>query len=367
MLLLDRPSSVTGWFPPERGRLSVDGVTFRREDGSLHQWRGISCFLLFLRYMRGEDITPDLRWMRAFGFNMPRVMGPLPWAETPDYRIEHFDFVKFDAFLSLLESYGLRCNFSVAHYPHQNWKKFDAVIDDIARGHWCLVKERVNEPATKDKPDPVRDFPAYNGKVPTSYGWYESLYEEPNAIIPPVLDFGTIHTPRDSAWARKARHAQEVQSKTGKPWISDEPAKVVEPGFHYPGGKNDPHKTPNELVWHAAVCELWTPGFTYHCEAGKWGHVPSPGTLQVTCAERLRDDVFLKIDAHWQTGAYNRGGNSDSPVKNVFTEQNQIWIYTSLHEHEALSVCCGNETLVAQKGWRIVDSWANGTIARLER
>ncbi len=362
--LLPAKKKDTGLFPPEQGRLHVNGMTFRREDGSLHQWRGISCFLLFLRYCRGEDITPDLRWMRAFGFNTPRIFGPLPWKETPDYRIESFDFVKFDGFLSLLESYGLRCNFSVGHYPGVNWKKFDAVIDDIARGHWCLLKERVNEPRVGPKPDPIRDFPTQNGQVPTSFGWYESFYNEPTSIIPPVLDFGTIHITRDSAWHRKARHAQEIQAKTGRPWISDEPAKVVEPGFNYPGGKNDPAKTPIELCWHAAVCELWTAGFTYHCEEGKWGRVPTPGMLQHTCAERLRDDVFLKIDAHWQTGDYNGSHMTrTSPVDFI----PDIWAYSSLHEHEALSVRCATIPLKAINGWRIVDSWAGGTIARLER
>lgn len=350
-----------GMFPPEVGRLHIDGTTFRREDGGLFQWRGYSWFLGFLRYCRGDDITPDLRWMRAFGFNLPRVFGPLPWTETPDYRIEHFDFVKFDAFLSLLESYGLRCNFSVGHYPGVNWKKFDAVIDDLARGHWNLVKERVNEPRIGAKPDPIRDFPTHTGKVLTSYGWYESFYEN---IIPPVLDFGTVHIPRDAAWHRKARHVQELQAATKRPWISDEPAKVTEPGFSYPGGKNDPATTPNELVWHAAVCLLYTPGVTYHCEEGKWGRVPTHGMLQHTCAERLRDDVFLKIDAHWQTGAYNGSHHTTtSPVDFV----RDVWAYSSLHATEALAVRCAPIPLKAINGWRIVESWANGTIARLTR
>jgi hypothetical protein len=364
LLLLDTAES--GLFPPEQGALRIAGTHFYNGQ-ALAQLRGYSWFLGFLRYCRGENIGPDLRWMRAFGFNCPRVFGPLPWAETPDYRIEQFDFEKFYSFCTLLASQGLRVNFSVGHYPSVQWRWFDRQIDDIARQLWNLTKERVNEPHVGPKPDPVMDFPPVaERKTLTSYGYYKQYYNNAPGLDP-LLDFGTIHIQRDSAWHRKARHAQELQSFTGKPWWSDEPAKLTEPGFSYPGGKNDPLKTPSEIVWHAGVCYLWTSVFTFHCEEGKWGRVPTPGMLQHTCAEAVRDQVFLKIGPEWQTGEYNRGGNGDSPVDNAFTEQNQIWTYTSLHAHKALSVRCGNIPLKAINGWRIADSWANGTLAWLER
>ncbi len=367
LLLLDGTPNV-GLFPPEMGRLRIDGTTFRHEDGSLHQWRGYSWFLGFYRFCNGEDVTPDLRWLRQMGFNNVRLFGPLPWKEI-NYKVEDFRFDLLPRFFDLLASYGLRCNWSLAHYEHtaneayvQRWFNFAQDYDLVS------FAEGVNEPHVgKTKPDPgdlLYDISTY--RVRTSYGYYKEAMDG-NPGWPPVLDFGTIHIPRDSAWPRRARMSQECQQATEVPWISDEPAKLVEPGFDYPGGKNDPKHTPDEMVWHAAVCMLWTPGFTFHCEEGKWGRVPTPGMLQHTCAERVRDDVFKKMGAHIQVGDYNRGGNSDSPVKNVYTDENQIWVYTSLHEHEAWSVCCGDEKLVAQNGWTIVDSWANGTLARLER
>ncbi len=362
LLLLDTDAP-TGLFTPERGRLRIDGTTFRTEDNALWQWRGFSCFLLFLQYCRGESIAPQMQFLRAFGFNIPRVFGPLPWVETPDYRLEDFDFVKFDQFLSLLESQGLRCNFSVGHYPHDNWPRFDAQIDEIAKGHWNMLKERVNEPHVGPKPDPLT-FTSH--RLLTSYGLYKSYYNNPS-VMPPVLDFGTIHIQRDSAWHRKARHAQEMQHATNKPWISDEPAKMTEPGFEYPGGKNDPGETPIEMAWHAGVCCLWTPGCTVHTEEGKWGRVPQPGMLQYSVCEVVRDDVWKQVDASWQTGEYNRGGNGDSPVDNAFTEQNQIWTYSSLHPDRALSVRCGHIPLKATDGWHITEAWCDGTMATLER
>lgn len=349
------------------GPLHVEGTTFRQQDGTLFQWRGYSWFLGFLRYCRGEDVTRDLRWMQAFGFNIPRVFGPLPefWP-TPDYRFESFQWDKLHRFFDLLAAHGMYCNWSIGHYQHPALAEHVHRWYDIASQHSNVIAELVNEPHVgKEKPDPLTMLHGVKRRgVLTSYGLYGKYYDKAEGLDP-VLDFGTVHIQRDSAWHRKARHAQELQDATGKPWISDEPAKVVEPGFSYPGAKNDPAKTPMELVWHAAVCDLWTPGFTYHCEEGKWGRTPTLGMLQHTCAETLRDQVFTKIDASWQTGEYNRGGNGDSPVDNAYTEENQMWTYTSLHDGKALSVRCGNIPLTAINGWRIVDSWANGTIARL--
>lgn len=360
LLLTDRLNA-RSLFPAEVGRLHIEGKTFRTSTGALWQWRGYSWFLGFLRYCRGEDITPDLRWMRAFGFNIPRVFGPLPWKETPDYRLEGFDFRKFDAFLSLLESYGLRCNFSVGHYPHSGWASFDQQIDNIASGHWNLVKERVNEPHVGQKPDPLTAFASH--RVLTSYGLYGSYYAKP-ASWPPTFDFGTVHVSRDSAWHRKARHVQELQQHSGKPWVSDEPAKITEPHFDYPGGKNDPATTPAEMVWHAGVCCLYTAGCTVHTEEGKWGRVPTPGMLQHTVCEAVRDHVWTQVDASWQTGGYMGSHLSASPVDHI----DDVWTYSSMHGDRALSVRCAFSAPQPQHSWRVIRRWGPaGSLVELAR
>ncbi len=366
LLLLDE---IVALFPPERGRLHIDGTTFRTETGALWQWRGFSWFLGFLRYCRGEDVTPDLRWMRAHGFNIPRVFGPLPWTETPDYRIETFRFDRLPAFFALLERHGLRCNFSIGHYRHPGLAAFAQRFYDIADRHWNVLAERVNEPHVGPKPDPILDFDGVDNRgVLTSYGLYGRYYDKTEGLDP-VLDFGTIHVSRDSAWHRKARHAEEIQHATGKPWISDEPAKITEPGFEYVGGKNDPSTTPAEAVWHAAVCALWTPGHTVHTEEGKWGHVPRPGQLQHTVVEAVRDHVFQKIDASWQVGEYNGSDSHDSPVDDVDEpDGDPIWTYTSLHTNRALSVRCALSAPRPRNGWRVTAQWGPGnSIVQLER
>lgn len=368
-------------FPAESGPLHIDGMVFRRADGSAFQWRGFSWFLGFLRYCRGEDITPDLRWMRAMGFNIPRIFGPLPWDATPDYRVEHFDFDKLDSFLTLLEAHGLRSNWSLGHYRHPGLKSFVERFYEVASRHWSVVVEAVNEPGVhggspsaenpldRRKPDPIELLNGIDRRgVLTAYGLNAGFYDgQPGRD--PVLDFATLHVQRDTAWHRKARHAQEWQADCGKPVVSDEPAKITEPGFHYPGGKNDPANTPAEMVWHSAVTCLWTPGCTVHTEFGKWGNVPPAGSLQHAVCEAVRDHVWMKIDASWQTGEYNHSGNHDSPVDDVNEpDGDPIWSYTSLHANKALSVRCAFSAPRPINGWRVVDAWGpSHSLVRLER
>lgn len=373
LYLLDDAPTITpsaALFPPERGKLHIVGTTFRTEDNALWQWRGYSWFLGFLRYCRGEDVTPDLRWLRAMGFNIVRVFGPLPWKETPDYRVEHFRFDMLDGFFDLLAAHGLRCNWSLGHYDDPWLHAHVQQWYEIASQHWNVVAEGVNEPAVGQKPDP-EDLLAGVARrgILTSYGKYAGYYDKQPGLDR-VLDFGTIHIARDAAWHRKARHAQEIQHETGKPWISDEPAKITEPGFDYPGGKNDVLLTPAHMTWHAAICCLWTPGFTFHCEEGKWGRVPQPGMLQHTVAEAVRDHVFLKIDASWQEGAYAGAHMSKSPVdgKGLRINGSDIWTYSSLQTHRALSVRCALSAPQARAGWIEKTRWGpGGSLVELAR
>ena|SRR3990167_96983 len=356
LLLLD--DEYKPLFPAEKGKLHIVGEHFYTEENQLWQWRGFSWFLGFLRFCRGEDIVPDLKWLRANGYNIVRVFGPLPWKETPDYRIEGFDFTKFDQFLSLLEKYGLRCNFSIAHYPHPGVKALAQGVYDIASRHWNVVTEHVNEPHVGDKPHPINDFTGVDHRgILSSYGWYWEYYDNTPGL-PKVLNFGTIHIARDAAWDRKARHAQEIQHATGKPWISDEPAKIIEVTQDYPGGKNDPVMTPIQMAWHAGICCLYTAGCTVHMEVGKWGHTPTDETpIERDTSNAVRDYVWTQINPTWQVGQYNGSHFDNSPVDFVY----KIWTYTSLHEERALAIRVAlSPEMQARHGWIITRFWGPG-------
>src|SRR5688572_29896054 len=180
-------------FPTEAGPLYVDGKVFRTQDGELWSWRGFSWFLGFLRYCRGEDVTPDLRWLRAHGFNIVRVFGPLPWIETPDYRVEQFDAQKFDAFLSLLETHGLRCEFVPLCYRFApandvSVRRFLQSVYDIAAAHWNTIVEVSNEPHV-NKIDPIAAMAGVDRRgVVSAWGLYGSYYAA-LSVMPSTLDY----------------------------------------------------------------------------------------------------------------------------------------------------------------------------------
>lgn len=363
LLLTDDKPNV-GLFLPELGRLHIQGTRFYTETGELWQWRGYSWFLGFLRFCRGEDVTPDLRWMRAMGINIPRLFGPLPWVETPDYRVENFQWDKLPAFLELLQKHGLRSNWSLFHYKAPGLKAFAQRFYDVAQHYWTVsAVEGVNEPQNgNEKPDPRDILTGVNRHgIPTAYGYYPT---DKNPAIPPILDFGTVHLPRDDNWHRKARDAQWLMNETDKIWISDEPAKIAEPGFQGAGVKNDPATTPAEASWHFGVCHLWTPGGTIHTQHGRNGLVPAPGTLTHTAVEAVRDNVWLKLDPNVQLGGYTGSHFSTSPVDHI----PMVWSYSSMHGNRAWSVRCEFSAPQAVNGWQVKERWgASGSFVRLER
>src|SRR5437660_1615396 len=72
-------------FPPETGRLHVDGRAFYDAENKVWRWRGASQFLLFARYLNGEDISPQLDWLVSRGFNVLRVFGEASGASYPEH------------------------------------------------------------------------------------------------------------------------------------------------------------------------------------------------------------------------------------------------------------------------------------------
>ena len=364
-------------FPAEQGWLHIAGEHFYTEQNERWQGRGYSDFLLFLRFCRGEDITPDLRWLRIFGFNFVRVFGALPWDEVPDYRADTFRFDLLGAFFSLLAYYGLRCEWCPGHYRFDGWAYHLQQHYDIAQDHWNVLMNRVNEPHVGQKPDPL--VKVDDRGVLTDYG----IYTPYTGGQYPYADWGSIHTRRDSTWIRSARHAQECQHKRNKPCVPDEGPKVIEigtaanhppttavhPGFEYSGGKT----SIDGFVQHQAICAMYT-GLLVHTEEGKWGAVPVPGSNQYEVCEAIRDNVFKKIRPEWLGGSYSNSSSSGSPVDDVDIDVDgdgdldPIWTYSSVMGDRALAVRCYNSPPKAMPGWEVIDRWGPaGSICELRR
>lgn len=349
-------SATEALFPPEKGKLHIVGEHFYTEENQLWQWRGYSWFLGYRRFCNGEDVTPDLRWLRAHGFNLVRVFGPLPWKETPDYDYAHFQLDVLGAFFQLLAEHGLRCEFVPGCYRFDGWAAFLQQCYDIAQYHNLVIIERVNEPFVGEKPDPLVTVDMHG--VISAYGIYPKPKQSYKDVK--VLDYGTVHTPRDAAWHRKARIAQEIQHSKGQPWISDEPAKAIEDDFQYPGGK----RNPDEFVWHHGIAGMYCAGSTLHTECGKWGTTPTEGMRQYEIVKAVRDQVFLKIGPEWQAGTYSGSHMGNSPVH----FEHNVWAYSSLLDNRAVSVRVKTEPSQAVNGWRISERWGPGnSLAILER
>jgi hypothetical protein len=309
----------------------------------------------------------DLKSFRKHGINVVRVFGPLPWKETPDYDYPHFDISRLGEFFDLLADWGIRVEFVPICYAFSitEQRTFVNTVYQVASLCWNVFIEVCNEPHVNNT-DPMRIMAGIARRgVLSSYGLYNFYYKagEPRAF----LDYCTLHTSRDSAWARKARHVQELASQYDLPCIGDEPAKITEPSFNYPGGKNDPALTPQEAAWHFGVLALWTPGGTFHCEEGKWGRVPVSGMLQLSVLDSVRENVWKRIDATWQAGNYN-GSHMDSSTPVDFIRD--VWTYSSLHTHRALSIRIrkGEPLMQPRNGWSIVERFGpENTFATLIR
>lgn len=350
-------------------RLHRDGTTFRTPANDLWPWRGFSFFLAYRRYLQGDPaLSTDLAWLAANGVNIIRVFGPLDWSETaPDYTYPNCNIGKLRDFFRLCAGYGLYVEFVPGCYKFDQWPVFLQACYDAAKDEPNVFIEAVNEPAVHsvNKPDPRAIDTCNRHGILSAYGFYPVATDDPTAI--PVKDYATIHTARDSAWARKARHAQEWQAIVKCPVVSDEPAKAIEPGFNYPGGKTDP----DEFVWHHAICALWTPGSTLHTEEGKWGRIPTPNMRQYEILEAVRDQVWLKIGPEWQTGRYMGAHIGESPVdgKDLKIDGQDVWTYSSVHwRYKALAVRVARSHPNAQNGWQEQETWGPGhSIVRLSR
>ena len=166
---------------PEQGRLRIEGRHFYDQNQKIWRWRGATQFLLFARYLNGENITPQLDWLVARGFNVLRVFGEVPSGFRADQvGITNYerpfarpDFeARLHAFFALLESRGLRCEYTVLTY----WDASDVMrahvqrVFDVAASHWNVFVEVANEPENNNI-DPVAVMKGVNRRgVLSAYG-----------------------------------------------------------------------------------------------------------------------------------------------------------------------------------------------------
>ena len=314
-------------FAPESGRLHVDGRHFYDAANDVWRWRGASQFLLFARYLNGEDISPQLDWLVDRGFNVLRVFGEVPAGfRSDEYGITNYerpfarpDFdTKLRAFFQLLADRGLRCEYTVLTYADSMdiMRSHIQRVFDIAAPQWNVFVEVANEPEN-NRIDPVAVMQGVNRRgVLSAYGLDPARAgrEAWNSVR--VLDFGTTHDlQRDLEHsAYNTKDAMDMQNAFGVPFVNDEPIGAIDPG-HPHFAQNGPEtwghvggggaRTVNRdlFISAAAIAYMYSAGYTFHFQDGLEGRVPAPSeTVQDGIAAMLRDIArFLPNDTQLGT------------------------------------------------------------------
>lgn len=343
-------------------------------------YRSATMFLLFRRFLFGEDILPQIRWLQSIGANSVRVLGMVAWSgrefgpSTPGY----WDALSW--FVFLLAEHGLRVEFTVfadaqiiIPGQHEQRLHLQRVVQQIGWS-WNLLIEIANEPF-KNGVEPTKIFgPSDPRGCPMAYGDYLfQTSQSPDGVwhaTMSVLDYVTMHTSRDDdAWSRKAKDVLEMRDGSGDGseeryalWpgsdtavSDDEPMGAAE--VPSPGRRSN---VPDDFFWHHAVAHLYGAGSTFHSESGLQGLAPAVGTKEQACADAVTQ-AWTLVGPEWQQGRYTRGGLDDLPLvwdESYFPDQTSR-LYGSILGNQCLCVAVKpNDGWVAEAvpGWKIVST-----------
>lgn len=309
-------------FPAESGFLRRDGAYIRREDGSVWDKRGATMFLLFARYLVGQDITPQIQWMKRVGVNTARILiagtpgdpndprwadfaanYPTAYRDRPDF------WLVFDRFLDLMAKEGLRVEITVMSGEDKSpeeWHRLTQQVYDAVAGRWNVMVEWCNEPHSRAERGPALQIVMNIGidrrGVLSAYGWdLEGVSEAEGNFKPcPVLDWVTARTGRDTEhlW-QNGKELMERRQVVGVPIDDDEPIGIAEPGT--PGQRSWDEKL---IACHFAVARLFGMGATIHTQLGLEGRAPDDSTPYQRDITAAIGRVWQFLPGDLQAGAY---------------------------------------------------------------
>lgn len=377
------PSSALPPPNPETGYISANRDVFTDQSGLVWSYRGVTQFLLFYRWLRGEDIGPLVQWSQSIGANTVRVLGMVSWPNDgvvfgPNITVGWWE--ELPKFITYLQDCGMRVEFVVFAsaqdiMPNEGEQTahLERVIDTIGQ-EWNVFIEIANEP-WQNGCDPVAIFSSGSHRpCPMAYGIYDvTKTQRPDGVwigTVPVLDYLTVHSPRDpDSWSRKAKDLAEFRDGSGDgsenapllaglhiPPVGDEPMGAAE-ADQLAGRQRS--NIPQDFFWYHANAHINGAGSTFHCDAGLYSELPPPDGDQQKCAEAA-GLAWASIDPDFQTGSYTRSGLADLPIvweEEFFPEQTSR-IYGRILGDRAVCVA-----IKPNAGW--VPKAANGwTIAQ---
>jgi len=335
----------------ESGLIHIEGTDFKTEGGLLWQWRGVTDFLLFWKFLEGQDTTEIVNERIKLGFNTFRVLGMNGWPQSPNFFPQaHADYyTKLNAFVDFLASKGMRVEFVVFAdsqrvMPDEGERNAHAArVIDTLKGKWNVFIEWVNEPFQNI---PGGGQGAYNVGKPFQYTTPLLMASGDYSDPPLVLDYLTIHTDRGGEWPRKSKDAVEYQWAFHILTIGDEPMGAAE--FDQPGRRSN---VVSDFGDAAGVLALQTNGGTFHSEEGLYSNPFGP--IVTACAKAWVTSMKV-IGPVAHIGQYTAGHLGNCPFE--LDDAHTLRIFAQLMGSEAWVVVVrptADWTPVLKNGWRI--------------
>lgn len=336
-------------FPAEAGALRVVDRHFELPNGQVWSWRGSSMFLLYARWVTGQDITPQLNWMKATGVNVARVFD---LNGNPDWNLAAYGVAdpgppnptKLGEFFDLMASNGLRVEY-VPLTSRGDMGAMRAAVQqayDVAAGRWNVFIEVCNE-CENNGIDPVAvaagldrhavlsasgmdpgrhcDAQANDGGLWAACMRREVLVFPEGYLTAHDLMRDANHSPRNTK-----DFTIDFAGVFRVPIVADEHVGVIDLGYpnYVYEGDGFAHHTPDgggrrttdcAVITSAAGIEhLFGPGFTIHLQAGLEGRAPrADEPIQTACSKALTA-VWQFIPPQAQLGAYRAPHISDFPL-----------------------------------------------------
>lgn len=326
-------------------------------------------FLLFYRFLKGEDISGQLAYLRRHGVTVARIFSYwktdlAPGYERPEQTFpDYFDQLR--AFIRLLNDNGQRVEV-VGHTDSTRDRQWSERLIDVCAeftANTGAFFEVGNEPSVR-KPEPLDTrslTPADRKGVLCSAGDYAPDDSKDPATLH-TLDFGTAHCPRTQCggdWVRRGKELHEF--KTGGitdprypganiPWSNDEPEGFAEQDRNGAGQRCTQLADFEE---HFALCSIMGVGATMHSTLGLEGRDPTTGPTHDAISTAI-GNIWRFVGPEWNSGVYTRGGLAESPLDDHGIPATSR-VYVKMLGNRAMAVACQ-----AGDGWRAEDHLQNG-------
>ena len=361
---------------PVAERLHRDGVTFKRADGTVFKWHGITAFTALQDWIEGRQAKLESYADRtqALGVNVWRVLGM--WSVTGfDARRDGY-LAGLRAFLEWSRARGLYVQFTLfadqvdGSPVRLTTEEQDRLLRDvlaICRDAGNVFFEVSNEDWKNGQLAARFPRSLFDGVLAARSAPAEDQFPDGPG---PLLDFTVHHTPRDPGWMRQANDLVEVarlgwkDAKSGRVWqptglpaVATEPIRILE------------GTTAREHADYLAIADLLGAGGNIHggnrsSDAAHQTNLqrceyPASGSQLDREARQTLDAVSavwragIPLDAN--AGQFTRGGQPDAPL----AHDPAVVMRTFCMIQGAQATCVivqsrTGYTAVAINGWQVV-------------